>query len=72
MTRNMLAPLCQRCGEPHHGACERAPHEEPKRRGKGDKINRLRRRVDSVQWNGSRDELTGVLKGILDLLEDEL
>jgi hypothetical protein len=41
-------------------------------RSKRDRIERLRRRLENVQWNNSRLDLVAVLKGILDLLADEL
>jgi hypothetical protein len=47
-------------------------NDRPQERAKRDRIERLRKRLGNVQWDGSRDDLVAVLKGILDLLADEL
>lgn len=44
----------------------------PTRHGTQDKINRLRERIDRVVKSGNNHPIIDVVKGVLDLLEDEL
>lgn len=47
--------------------------ETDKQRGKRDRIERLRRRLEKVHLRSENEQqLCNVIKGILDLLDDEL
>lgn len=59
----------------HRSDCKKTRRSQPTdrdgnavRHGTQDKLNRLRRRVDIVRDEGTK----AIIKGILDLLEDEL
>lgn len=46
--------------------------ETDKQRSKRDRIERLRRRLERILEQGGRNDLVAVIRGILDLLDDEL
>jgi hypothetical protein len=46
--------------------------EEDRARDKRDRIERLRRRLDAIKLEAAARQLRDVIKGVLDLLEDEL
>lgn len=46
--------------------------EQQPPRTKRDRIERLRRRLAAIEASGDRQPLISVIKGMLDLLEDEL
>jgi hypothetical protein len=48
------------------------PDDTATRRGKRDRINRLRERLARAKAFKSHDDLCAVLAGVLDLLGDEL
>jgi len=80
MSYNQYAGLCGACGQRHFGPCDivdttpkrNQPTDRdgnPVRHGTRDKINRLRERLSG---HVETPDLKNVLKGLLDLLEDEL
>lgn len=49
-----------------------ADNEQQPPRSKRDRIERLRRRLEHAIANGADKKLSDIIKGILDLLDDEL